>query len=99
MKVKKLVETYGLNENTVNTVINELGLFTSGLFSPEVDDRDVPKIMDAYHKSYAAEHKEWQDLEKAKEEMLLSTCPAVEGYRVTKHLAWCLENAITRRAC
>lgn len=86
MKVRKIAETYGLDENTVNAVIKELGIFTSGLFSPEVDDRDVPQIVDVYHKKYSTEHNQWQALEKAKKEMLLSTCPTVEGYRVTKQL-------------
>ncbi len=104
MKLIEISEKYEIEESILRYIITREGIRTSGLFSPEVDKYEIPRILEIYEREYAgkdiarkAEDKAIREIEekaaeeesayqKAKEEMLLSTCPSVEGYRIIKQL-------------
>ena len=108
MKLIEISEKYEIEESLLRYIITKEGIRTSGLFSPEVDKYEIPRILEIYEREYAekdiarkAEDKaireairekeekaaeEESAYQKAKEEMILSTCPSVEGYRIIKQL-------------
>lgn len=94
MKIKEIAEQHGFDlmwfEIFISRQEEALGIKRSGFFADNIADEDVPKLVEAYKAYEANDHKKEEEkqadeqLEKAREEILLTTCPTVEGYRVTK---------------
>ena len=101
MKNSEIAEKYGINEMRFELFISreaeKRGIRTKGLFQSGVADEDVERAVREF-KAYEVEefgdrlkreaaHKEQQkQIENAKKEMILSTCPSIDGFRITRQL-------------
>lgn len=87
-KIKDIAEQYGFDPMWFDVFASregeKLGIKVTGFFSDSVADEDIPRLVEAYKAYEAAMAKE--RVQKAKEELLLTTCPSVEGCRVTAQL-------------
>ena len=53
MKLIEISEKYEIEESILRYIITREGIRTSGLFSPEVDKYEIPRILEIYEREYA----------------------------------------------
>lgn len=102
MKIKEIAKKYNLSEIGLEYFLqtNPPIRFKSTLLDKSIDDEDVPRAVELFREHQERQQKDIdamrasdqqkkqikEDLSKIKKEMILTTCPSIDGYTVEAQL-------------